>query len=80
MCEGLAIFIRRRHDFTEVGSRLNAAKGMHQAGFNWILAPSLENLIPLGSGESCKEGLQYRSEFWICLSLNPYKYWKSSFK
>ena len=33
MREGLAIFICRRNDFTEVGSGLNAAKGMHQAGF-----------------------------------------------
>ena len=80
MREGLAIFICRGHDFTEVGSCLNAIKGMHQASFDWILAPSLWNLIPLGFGESSKERLQYRSEFRMCLSLNPYKYRKSSFK
>ena len=33
MREGLAVLVRRGHDFTEVGSGLNAAKGMHQAGF-----------------------------------------------
>ena len=46
MREGLAIFVRRGHDFMEVGSFLNAAKGMDQASFDCILlcldaAPSL---------------------------------------
>ena len=47
MREGLAIFVRRGHDFTEVGSCLNADQGMHQASFDLILlrldadAPSL---------------------------------------
>ena len=47
MREGLAIFVRRGHDFTEVGSCLNAAKGVHQTSFDRILlqlddaAPSL---------------------------------------
>ena len=86
MREGLAIFVRRGYDFTEVGPCLNAAKGMHQAGFDRMLlrlrtvAPSLWNLISLGSGESSKERLQYRGEFCIWLSLNTQKYRKSSFK
>ena len=31
MREGLVIFVRRGQDFTEVGSCLNAVKGLHQA-------------------------------------------------
>ena len=84
MREGLAIFVRGGHDFTEVGPCLNAAKGMHQASFDRILlrlddaAPSLWSLIPLGSGESSKERLQYWGKFWKCLSLNTKKYRKPS--
>ena len=37
MREGLATFVRRGHDFTEVESCLNAARGMYQAGFDRIL-------------------------------------------
>ena len=37
MREGLAIFVRRGHNFTEVGSCLDAAKGIHQARFDRIL-------------------------------------------
>ena len=47
MREGLAIFVCRGHNVTEVGSCLNTAEGMHQASFDRILlrldaaAPSL---------------------------------------
>ena len=83
MREGLAILVRRGHDFTEVGSCLNATKSTHQANLDRILSrldAAAFSLIPLGSGESRKERLQYRDESGIRLSLNSQKYRKSSFK
>ena len=84
--EGLAIFVYCGHDFTAFGSCLNAAKGMYQTSFDRILlrldaaAPSLLNLIAVGTAERSQERLQYWGEFWICLSLNRPKYRKSSFR